>query len=79
MCSVLTSQLTAHSEGGGEISSHTAGLTPLTRGRHGGGGGGGGLYNHRTERSRDFVNKTSSVDIVYFVSNIGEYFLFRDL
>ena len=26
---------------------------------------------HLTERSRDFVNKTCSVDIVYFVSNIG--------
>ena len=35
-------QSSPHSEGGGEISSHTVGLTPLTRGRRGGGGGGGG-------------------------------------
>ena len=49
-CRVLGPHITPHTEGGGEISSHTDGLTPLTRGRrgggdggHSGGGGGGGV------------------------------------
>ena len=40
-CRVLSPHITPHTEGGGEISSHTDGLTPLTRGRRGDGSGGG--------------------------------------